>query len=61
MAGTPERRSAWPPPLPDLFGWMESGLPGWHTMPGPHAIRIEEQLTVPETETGARSVPVRRG
>ncbi|GGX60281.1 Hsp20/alpha crystallin family protein [Streptomyces minutiscleroticus] len=36
-----------PPLLPDLFDWLESGLPGFPARHGApvHGIRIEEQLT----------------
>jgi len=44
MNGMIERLPAWPT-LPDLFGWVETGLPGTHAVPGLHTIRIEEQLT----------------
>ncbi|MER5301233.1 Hsp20/alpha crystallin family protein [Streptomyces lasiicapitis] len=39
-----ERLPGWPLVLPDLFGWMDSGLPGVLTTPGLHSIRIEESL-----------------
>ncbi|WP_367325277.1 Hsp20/alpha crystallin family protein [Streptomyces sp. HUAS ZL42] len=42
MSGMIERLPGWPM-LPDLFGWVETGLPA-HTAPGTHGIRIEEQL-----------------
>ncbi|MFP3989723.1 Hsp20/alpha crystallin family protein [Streptomyces sp. E11-3] len=45
MSGMIERLPGWPPPLPDLFGWVETGLPGLHMAPGLHSIRIEESLT----------------
>jgi HSP20 family protein len=45
MAGASERRQGWPVPLPDLFGWVESGFPNWHNVPGLHGIRIEERMT----------------
>ncbi|MFI0980832.1 hypothetical protein ACH4SP_27945 [Streptomyces sp. NPDC021093] len=44
MTGTTERRTTWPTLLPDLFSWVESGIPGLHTAPGLHSIRIEESL-----------------
>ncbi|MEU6849406.1 Hsp20/alpha crystallin family protein [Actinacidiphila alni] len=47
MPGKLERRQGWPPLLPDLFGWIESGfptMPGALTVPGLHGIRVEEQL-----------------
>ncbi|SDN48500.1 hypothetical protein SAMN04487981_105210 [Streptomyces sp. cf386] len=44
MSGMIERLPGWPT-LPDLFGWVESGLPTVHTVPGTHGIRIEERLT----------------
>ncbi|WP_432138391.1 MULTISPECIES: Hsp20/alpha crystallin family protein [unclassified Streptomyces] len=44
MSAMTERLPGWPS-LPDLFGWVEGGLPLAHTVPGTHAIRIEEQLT----------------
>ncbi|MEU6379830.1 Hsp20/alpha crystallin family protein [Streptomyces sp. NPDC046909] len=43
MSGMIERLPGWPT-LPDLFGWMEAGLPGTHTIPGLHGIRVEEHL-----------------
>ncbi|GGN48692.1 hypothetical protein GCM10011579_001610 [Streptomyces albiflavescens] len=43
MSGMVERLPAWPA-LPELFGWVEAGLPGVHTVPGLHGIRIEEHL-----------------
>ena len=43
MTGMIERMPGWPT-LPDLFGWVESGFPGAHTIPGLHAIRIEEHV-----------------
>ena len=43
MTGMIERLPGWPA-LPDLFGWVESGFPGAHTVPGLHGIRIEEHL-----------------
>ncbi|MFC7308852.1 Hsp20/alpha crystallin family protein [Streptomyces monticola] len=45
MSGMIERLPGWPPALSDLFGWMEAGVPGLHTVPGLHGIRIEEVLT----------------
>ncbi|MEU0644961.1 Hsp20/alpha crystallin family protein [Streptomyces phaeochromogenes] len=44
MSGMSERLPGWVT-LPDLFGWVESGLPVAHTVPGTHGIRIEERLT----------------
>ncbi|MEU8865720.1 Hsp20/alpha crystallin family protein [Streptomyces umbrinus] len=44
MSGMSERLPGWVT-LPDLFGWVESGLPVAHTAPGTHGIRIEERLT----------------
>ncbi|MFF1683394.1 Hsp20/alpha crystallin family protein [Streptomyces sp. NPDC058256] len=44
MAGTMERWPGWPQ-LPDLFGWIEAGIPGLHQTPGVHGIRVEEHLT----------------
>ncbi|KAB1139862.1 Hsp20/alpha crystallin family protein [Streptomyces luteolifulvus] len=44
MSGMIERLPGWPA-LPDLFGWVEAGLPGVHTAPGTHGIRVEERLT----------------
>lgn len=44
MTGMIERLPGWPPVLPDLFAWVESGLPGVLKTPGPHGIRIEESL-----------------
>jgi len=32
------------PALPDLFGRVEAGIPGTHTIPSSHAIRVEEHL-----------------
>lgn len=43
MSGMIERLPGWTT-LPDLFGWVEAGLPGAHTVPGLHGIRIEEHL-----------------
>ncbi|ARP74544.1 molecular chaperone Hsp20 [Streptomyces pluripotens] len=43
MSGMIERLPGWPA-LPDLFGWVETGFPGGHTVPGTHPIRIEEHL-----------------
>ncbi|HEY8983225.1 MAG TPA: Hsp20/alpha crystallin family protein [Streptomyces sp.] len=43
MSGMIERLPGWPV-LPDLFGWVESGLPGLHGAPGLHGIRVEEHL-----------------
>ncbi|MCH0565730.1 MULTISPECIES: Hsp20/alpha crystallin family protein [unclassified Streptomyces] len=42
MTSVLERLPGWPT-LPDLFGWVESGLPGTH-VPGLHGIRIEEHI-----------------
>ncbi|MDN3027826.1 Hsp20/alpha crystallin family protein [Streptomyces sp. S.PB5] len=44
MTGMIERLPGWPT-LPDLFGWVESGFPGTHGVPGLHHIRVEEHLT----------------
>jgi len=44
MTGIIERWPGWPP-LPDLFGWIESGAPGLHQAPGAHGIRVEEEFT----------------
>ncbi|MFE9650331.1 Hsp20/alpha crystallin family protein [Streptomyces sp. NPDC006365] len=30
--------------LPDLFGWIEGGIPGLHQTPGVHGIRVEERI-----------------
>lgn len=43
MTGMIERLPGWPT-LPDLFGWMETGVPGTHTIPGMHGIRVEEHV-----------------
>ena len=43
MSGMIERLPGWPT-LPDLFGWVETGIPGTHTAPGTHGIRVEERL-----------------
>ncbi|MCW8376124.1 Hsp20/alpha crystallin family protein [Streptomyces justiciae] len=43
MSGMIERLPLWPT-LPDLFGWVEGGLPGAHMAVGTHGIRIEEHL-----------------
>ncbi|KAB1990297.1 Hsp20/alpha crystallin family protein [Streptomyces triticiradicis] len=43
MNGMIERLPGWPA-FPDLFGWMETGLPVTHAIPGLHNIRIEEHL-----------------
>ncbi|WP_442812396.1 Hsp20/alpha crystallin family protein [Streptomyces sp. NBC_01210] len=40
-----DRTAAWPPLLPDPFGWVEGGVPGLHQIPGRHSIRIEESLS----------------
>ncbi|MFE9028371.1 Hsp20/alpha crystallin family protein [Streptomyces iakyrus] len=40
MTSMLERLPGWP----DLFGWVETGLPGAHVTPGLHGIRIEEHL-----------------
>jgi HSP20 family molecular chaperone IbpA len=45
MSGKIERLPGWQA-LPDMFGWVESGLPGVHMVPGLHGIRIEEHLAV---------------
>ncbi|ALV31228.1 Hsp20/alpha crystallin family protein [Streptomyces sp. CdTB01] len=42
MSGKLGRRR---PLLPDLFDWIESGVPPWRGVPGAHGIRIEERLT----------------
>ena len=44
MSGMIERLPGWPS-IPDLFGWMETGIPGTHVPAGFHGIRIEEALT----------------
>ncbi|MFJ4205676.1 Hsp20/alpha crystallin family protein [Streptomyces sviceus] len=44
MSGMIERLPGWPT-LPDLFGWLENGIPVTHVAPGTHGIRIEERLT----------------
>ncbi|MCD9874785.1 Hsp20/alpha crystallin family protein [Streptomyces guryensis] len=43
MTGMIERLPGWPT-LPDLFGWVETGFPGAHTVPGTYGIRVEEHL-----------------
>ncbi|GGM21756.1 hypothetical protein GCM10010129_77640 [Streptomyces fumigatiscleroticus] len=43
MSGMLERMPGWPT-LPELFGWVEAGLPGAHSVPGLHGIRIEEHI-----------------
>lgn len=43
MSGLIERLHGWPA-LPELFGWVESGFPGVHTVPGLHGIRVEEPM-----------------
>lgn len=45
MSAMIERLPAWPPLLPDPFGWVEGGVPGLHQIPGLHSIRIEESFT----------------
>ncbi|QEU90126.1 Hsp20/alpha crystallin family protein [Streptomyces kanamyceticus] len=45
MSGMADRLPHWPRTLPDLFGWMEAGIPGLYTAPGAHGIRIEESRT----------------
>ncbi|MGW6268421.1 MULTISPECIES: Hsp20/alpha crystallin family protein [unclassified Streptomyces] len=40
-----DRLQGMPTTLPDLFGWIEAGVPGLHPAPGVHGIRIEESLT----------------
>ncbi|MEU7576060.1 Hsp20/alpha crystallin family protein [Streptomyces sp. NPDC041068] len=45
MNGITDRLSNWPQVLPDLFGWIEAGIPGRHTTAGAHGIHIEESLT----------------
>ncbi|MFD9637512.1 Hsp20/alpha crystallin family protein [Streptomyces violascens] len=42
MSGMIERLPGWPVQFPDLFSWVEAGLP---SVPGIHNIRIEEALT----------------
>ncbi len=44
MSGMMERWPGWPP-LPELIGWIESGIPGLHQTPGVHGIRIEQRIT----------------
>ncbi|MGW6530366.1 Hsp20/alpha crystallin family protein [Streptomyces venezuelae] len=44
MSGMIDRLPGWPPLLPELFGWVESGLPGIHSTPQVHSIRIEESF-----------------
>ncbi|MET7481710.1 Hsp20/alpha crystallin family protein [Streptomyces sp. NPDC005538] len=44
MSGMIERLPGWPA-FPDLFGWVEAGIPAVHAVPGTHGIRIEENLT----------------
>jgi HSP20 family molecular chaperone IbpA len=46
MAAKMERRQNWPM-IPDVFDWLESGLPampGLRTSGGSHALRIEERM-----------------
>lgn len=45
MTSLLERRQNWPSLLPDLFGWVEAGIPGLHGIPDLHSIRVEESLT----------------
>ncbi|MFD7608284.1 hypothetical protein ACFWAN_49380 [Streptomyces mirabilis] len=33
------------PPVPDLFGRVEAGLPAVHPIPGLHGIRLTQHLT----------------
>ncbi|MFF9060317.1 Hsp20/alpha crystallin family protein [Streptomyces sp. NPDC101213] len=40
MTSMLERLPGWP----DVFGWMETGLPGAHVAPGLHGIRVEEHF-----------------
>ncbi|MFJ2766777.1 Hsp20/alpha crystallin family protein [Streptomyces sp. NPDC087300] len=42
MSGMIDRLPHWPQTLPDLFGWIEAGIPGLHAAPGVYGIRIEE-------------------
>ncbi|MFI9100981.1 Hsp20/alpha crystallin family protein [Streptomyces fildesensis] len=47
MSAKLERRQGWPPLLPELFDWIEAGIPavpGMRNVPGLHGIRIEQQL-----------------
>jgi len=44
MSSMIERLPGWPA-FPDLFGWVEAGIPTAHAVPGTHGIRIEEKLT----------------
>ncbi|AXL87000.1 molecular chaperone Hsp20 [Streptomyces sp. CB09001] len=41
MSSVLERLPGWP----DLFGWVETGLPGAPVAPGLHGIRVEEHVT----------------
>ncbi|WP_306948221.1 Hsp20/alpha crystallin family protein [Streptomyces sp. B4I13] len=36
----------WPdwPVLPDLFGWIEGGIPGLRQTPGVHGIHVEQRI-----------------
>ncbi|MCD7442295.1 Hsp20/alpha crystallin family protein [Streptomyces lincolnensis] len=43
MSGMIERLTG-RPAFPDLFGWVEAGLPAAHTAPGTHGIRVEEHV-----------------
>ncbi|NEB74258.1 Hsp20/alpha crystallin family protein [Streptomyces sp. SID14478] len=43
MHGVMERLPSWPG-ISDLFGWVSLGLPGVHSVPGLHGIRIEERV-----------------
>ncbi|MCX4673684.1 Hsp20/alpha crystallin family protein [Streptomyces sp. NBC_01381] len=45
MSGMIDRFPSLPSTLPDLFGWVEAGIPGLHPAPGVHGIRIEESFT----------------
>ncbi|MEU9383984.1 Hsp20/alpha crystallin family protein [Streptomyces sp. NPDC048279] len=43
MSGVMERLPGLPT-LPELFGWVEGGIPGTHVPAGLHGIRVEEHL-----------------
>ncbi|ATL32229.1 Hsp20/alpha crystallin family protein [Streptomyces formicae] len=45
MSSMINRLPNWPQGLPDVFGWIEGGIPGLHPTPGVHGIRIEESCT----------------
>jgi HSP20 family protein len=45
MGGLLERRRGWPFAFPDVFDWLESGVPGLLGTVGLHGIRIEEDMT----------------